>query len=153
MAKYFVFTYEKSGITARARLLEDQAPETCRILWERLPFEGECFHAIYSGTTAALLIDPTIIIPVENSSNLIQKSDLMFTHYDHRQRHGHPDALSEIYWAYDRYCSPRAPGQMAPVYPNIFGEFLPGCEEFFEASRCISTEGPASIRVTGSTED
>ena len=153
MPKNLMFTLTAKNIVARARLLEDKAPHTCRILWAHLPYRGTCFHAIYSGTIAAILIDPTIVIPTENATVQIQTGDLMFTHYDAGVRHGHPDALSEIYWAYDRYCQPTAPGQMIPVYPNVFGQMLPGSEAFFEASRRMQMEGAAPIEITGEVVD
>ena len=149
MTRYFVLDFVDQGITAKARLLEDQAPETCRILWQHLPYEGPCGHAIFSGTIAAHYIDPSIVVPTENATTLVQTGDLMFTHYDAGVRHGYSEALSEIYWAYDRYCRPTAPGQLIPVYPNVFGTFLPGSEDFFEASRRIRYDGVTPVRITG----
>ena len=83
-----------------------------------------------SGTSIALYIDPSIVIPEENATVHIQTGDVMFTHYRDRERHGFPEALSEIYWAYDRYCRPMAPGKMTPVIPNVFAEFVPGSEVY-----------------------
>jgi hypothetical protein len=151
MAKYFVFKFMDKNISARALLHEKAAPQTCKILWDLAPFKGDAGHAIFSGTTAALLIDPSIVIPMENATTQIQTRDVMFTHYDPMQRHGYPDALSEIYWAYDRYCRPTMPGAMLPVYPNIFGEFVDGYEEFFAESRRIPTEGQKKITITPMT--
>ena len=80
---------------------------------------------------------------------LLQTGDLLFTHYDAGVRHGYLEPLSEIYWAYDRYCTPTAPGQIIPVYPNVFGQFLSGSEDFFAASRRLHLEGAARLVVTG----
>ena len=148
MAKYFVFTFLDEGVSARARLLEDAAPVTVRTLWERAPFEGKAGHAIFSGTTCALYIDSSITIPMEHATTFIETGDLMFTHYDAMERHGYPDALSEIYWAYDRYCQPTMPGAMLPVHPNVFGRFLDGRQAFFDASRGIREVGRKAIRIT-----
>ncbi len=151
MAKYLAFNYD--GAMARARLLEEAAPITCRTLWEILPLKGRAGHAMLSGTSCALHIDPSIVIPEENATVHIQTGDVMFTHYDERERHGFPEALSEIYWAYDRYCSPKAPGKMTPVIPNVFAEFLPGSEDFFQMSRRCFREGPKPITITGESDD
>jgi hypothetical protein len=152
MAKYFVFEFVGTGVVARARLLEKEAPQTCRILWERLPYEGSGGHAMLSGTICALYIDPKIVVPTENATVNVQKHDLMFTHYDEDTRHGFPEALSEIYWAYDRYVTPTSPGMMAPVYPNVFGEMLAPLDAFYDLSRRIRREGVRPIRVTGATD-
>lgn len=148
MAKFFQFSYDDEGVSARARLLEAEAPVTVKTLWRHAPYEGEAGHAIFSGTTCALYIDPAITIPMEHATTLIQRGDLMFTHYDAMERHGFPEALSEIYWAYDRYCRPTMPGAMLPVSPNVIGAFEGGSEDFFETSRRIRHEGRKRITVT-----
>jgi hypothetical protein len=147
MARYFEFTLPDESISARALLLEREAPQTVRMLWQRAPFEGKAGHAIFSGTTCALYIDPAIVIPMENATTLVQTGDLMFTHYDAMTRHGYPDPLSEIYWAYDRYCRPTMPGAMLPVHPNVFGRFVEPCQDFFDASRRIRDEGRKALRI------
>lgn len=151
MALYFRFALPDEGIAARAWLDEQAAPQTVATLVARAPYEGTAGHAIFSGTTCALYIDPSITIPMENASTLIQTGDLMFTHYDANTRHGFPGALSEIYWAYDRYCRPTMPGAMLPVHPNIFGRFTDGAAAFFDASRRIRDEGRKRLRVTVET--
>lgn len=148
MARYFEFTLPDEGITARALLLEEAAPQTVRALWAQAPYEGRAGHAIFSGTTCALYIDPAIVVPMEHATTLVQTGDLMFTHYDAMTRHGYPDPLSEIYWAYDRYCRPTMPGAMLPVCPNVFGRFVEPCQAFFDASRRIRDEGRKALRIT-----
>jgi hypothetical protein len=148
MARYFVFSFVDEGVTARAVLLEEAAPKTVETLWRHAPFSGDALHAIYSGTTVGLLFDPTILVPMENATTYIQTRDLMFTHYDPMTRHNHPEGVSEIYWAYDRYCRPVMPGAGLPVCANIFGQFIDGCDDFFSLSRQISTMGSKKLHVT-----
>lgn len=150
MARYFVFDLD--GAIGRARLHDEAAPRTCSTLWNLLPFSGPAGHAMLSGTSIALYIDPTIVIPEENATVFIQTGDVMFTHYNERERHGFPEALSEIYWAYDRYCRPTAPGKMTPVIPNIFAEFVPGSADFFAACRRMRREGARPLKITGETD-
>jgi len=148
MAKFFKFSFVEEGVSARARLLETEAPVTVETLWRYAPYEGRAGHAIFSGTACALYIDPAITIPMEHATTQVQRGDLMFTHYDAMQRHGYPEALSEIYWAYDRYCRPTMPGAMLPVLPNIFGAFEDDFESFFDASRNIRHDGRKRIVIT-----
>jgi hypothetical protein len=147
MARYFVFTYVDEKITAKAVLLDKEAPKTVEMLWRHAPFDGLAVHAIYSGTTVGLLFDPTIVVPMENATTHLQTRDLLFTHYDAQTRYGHPDAVSEVYWAYDRFCRPVMPGAGLPVCPNVFGHFLDGCEEFFAASRRVAAEGAKRLTI------
>ncbi len=135
MARFLVFTLD--GVSARARLIEDLAPETCRLVWGQLPASGPCGHAMFGGTSCAFALDPAVVAPEENAAGLIQKGDVMFIHYSARERHGFPAAESKIYWAYDRYCMPRTPGKMTPEYPNVFAEFVGDKTAFFD--RCQRT--------------
>lgn len=64
-----------------------------------------------------------------------QASHAMFTHYPAFTRRGQPDAVSEIYWAYDCRCRPIMPGDGLPVCPNVFGEFVEDYKAFFDESR------------------
>ena len=147
MAKHFIFTFEKEKVSARALLLDKEAPKTVEVLWRRAPFEGLAVHAIYSGTTVGLLFDPSIVVPMENATTYFQARDLMFTHYDAHTRYGHPDAVSEVYWAYDRFCRPVMPGAGLPVCPNVFGRFLDGCDDFFAVSRRVAAEGAKKLTI------
>ena len=89
------------------------------------------------GTSCALNLDPGLVVPEENAAGLIQKGDVMFIHYNARERHGFPAAESKIYWAYDRYCMPRTPGKMTPEFPNVFAEFVGDTRDFF--NKCEDT--------------
>ena len=152
MARYFIFTYPGAGAIARAELLEDKAPQTVKTLWKHAPYEGDASHAIYSGTTVGLLFDPSIIVPMENATNYVQTCDVMFTHYEPNTRHDQPNGVSEIYWAYDRYCRPIMPGCGMLVYPNVFGRMVGDYQQFFDASRNIAVTGQRKITITAHTE-
>ena len=94
-------------------------------IWDALPRSGDGSHAMFSGTCGALFFDDATIgadIGEENATSNIQTGDIMFTHYDAGTRHGHLNALSEIYWAYDRCCPPDHPeGQHGPaLIANVF---------------------------------
>ena len=43
---------------AVARLLEEEAPETVRAVWESLPLEGPAFHAKYANNEVYTLLTP-----------------------------------------------------------------------------------------------
>src|SRR4051812_28285438 len=114
MSREIILTYADEGVSARAVLLEKEAPLTCKAIWDLLPLDEKAFHAAYSGTIGAILIDPTVIVPAENMTTVTQPGDIMFTHYDANWRHGHQHPLSEIYWTYDRYARPTIPGLFVP---------------------------------------
>lgn len=147
MARFLVFALE--GTTARARLLDELAPETCRAVWDALPATGPCSHVLLAGTSCAVQLDPAIVVPEENATGLLHKGDVMFIHYNARERHGFPAAESKVYWAYDRYCMPRTAGKMTPEFPNVFAQFEGDCAAFYDACRKTFFEGQRPITVRG----
>lgn len=146
MARYMVFDLE--GTVARALLDDERAPFTCQTVWDLLPFEGTGGHAMQSGTNAAFHFDPSVLIPIENATCLLQKGDIVFIHYNERERHSFSRPVSEVVWCYDRYNMAIAPGKMQNVPANVFAEFLPGAEAFYAMSGRIFTEGRKQLTVT-----
>jgi hypothetical protein len=147
MAKEILITFVEERVSVRALLLEDQAPRTCETVLRRLPFAGKASHAAYSGTIVALHIDPSIDVDEENATTCIQTGDVMFTHYRPGFRHGHPEPVSEIYWAYDRYARPTIPGQWVPATANVFGRIVGDPSAFYEVCRRIRKEGVKPLEI------
>ena len=50
-------TYLLTGESVVAEMLDDEAPEVCRIVWDLLPVEGKVLHGMYSGAEVFLLLD------------------------------------------------------------------------------------------------
>jgi hypothetical protein len=154
MPRFVEIEFLGTGVVGRAELFDDAAPLTCQAVWDALPASGQAIHAIYSGTVAALLLDDTSVgagIGEENATSLLATGDLVFTHYDPGKRHGHAFAVSEIYWAYDRYARPTIPGQFVPAVANVFGRIVGTFEQtraFYDLSRRLHSEGfkPLEIR-------
>ena len=48
MPRFVTITLEKRGVSCVARLLEEEAPRTCRAVWEALPLGGDVYHAKYA---------------------------------------------------------------------------------------------------------
>jgi hypothetical protein len=48
MTRYLTITLEKRGVTARARLLDDEAPRTAEAVWQALPQSGQVFHGKFA---------------------------------------------------------------------------------------------------------
>ena len=147
MPKEIEMRFVDEDCSVRVRLLEDQAPRTCGTIWQALPLAGDAVHASYSGTVVGLLFDPTVVVPEENATACIQTGDVMFTHYEPNFRHGHPDPVSEIYWAYDRYARPTIPGQWVPATANVFGTIIGDPTAFYAICRRIPKEGWKRLEV------
>lgn len=82
-----------SGEGARFEFLWDDAPDTCAVLSEKLPAQGDAIHAIYSGTQLGVLFDPAIDAPLQNASTCHVPGDLIWMHYPEFSGFGHPLGL------------------------------------------------------------
>jgi hypothetical protein len=140
-----------SGESARFRLLWDDAPDTCRILSENVPESGEAVHAIYSGTVVGVLFDPSVEAPLQNATTCHEPGDLMWMHYPAYSRFGHPDAVSEIYWAYDRHARSVMPGQFVQIAASVFAVYDGSPETwktFAARSAQVRWDGKADVTIS-----
>lgn len=48
MARFISITLTKRGVSCRARLLDDEAPRTCAVVWDALPVSGQAYHGKYA---------------------------------------------------------------------------------------------------------
>ncbi|WP_413249629.1 DUF3830 family protein [Sinomonas flava] len=58
MARYIRITLEKRGVSARARLLDDEAPRTAEAVWQALPLKGDVFHGKFARNEVYTLVEP-----------------------------------------------------------------------------------------------
>lgn len=145
MAKRIRMTFTGEGISVEAELLEDEAPETCRAIWERLPFEGDTVHAVYSGSEIAFFIPSDVIIEAENQTSRVIPGDVGYYHVPPGKMHGWRDGFSEICWFYGRDGRPNMPD--GPVAINLFARILGDPAAFYQACYRMRREGAKRLRV------
>jgi len=58
MARYMSITLEQRGISCVAKLLDEDAPLTCDIVWDALPLGGDVYHAKYASNEIYALVPP-----------------------------------------------------------------------------------------------
>src|SRR5947207_15870469 len=68
--RHIRLTYVATGESVVAEMLDDEAPEVCRVVWELLPVEGKVLHGMYSGAEVFLLIEKAVPQPAENLCQL-----------------------------------------------------------------------------------
>jgi hypothetical protein len=56
MDKYIEVLLEKRNVRCVARMLFEEAPKTCNMVWAALPQEGELFHAKYASNELFTLV-------------------------------------------------------------------------------------------------
>ena len=70
-------TFVSTGQSVVAELLDDEAPEVCRLVWDLLPVEGKALHGMYSGAEIFLLLDTPVPHPPENLCQLPLPGELL----------------------------------------------------------------------------
>jgi hypothetical protein len=58
MARYITITLDKRGVSCRARLLDAEAPRTCKAVWDALPQSASAYHAKYARNEVYTLVPP-----------------------------------------------------------------------------------------------
>ena len=137
--------FPADGVEVFAKLLQSEAPETCRIIGDRLPFEGDLTHGRWSGPEAYLLIDPSIRIPPENQTFHTLPGDIAFYSQKGGRFFDWPDDMSELAFIYGRGAQPSM--MDGPIRVNIFGRIDENLEVFAAMCARLHTEGMKPFRV------
>lgn len=138
---YLKLEFEK-GNTFTAKLLEDEAPKTCRTIKERLPFEYRFHQSIVSGQ-AVVTLPPDLTVERENQRVAgIQPGAICFLVKDEPVLV--PD---EIYIAYGLFISRGLTVDMKqPV--NVFAQIETDLGELKEVGRRVLMNGAEIVRFS-----
>lgn len=145
MTKRLRLIFPKENVTSAAVLLEEEAPETCRIVWNTLPFQGELNHAMWSGPETYLKIDPSIQIPPEHQTTHPFPGEIGFYSLPGNRLVDWPDDLSELAFFYGRGARPSMPD--GPVAMNLFARIEDNLEGFTDICHRIRRDGVKVLRV------
>ena len=153
MGKRIRITFVEEAISVEAELLEDQAPRTCRTIWEILPTRAQARHSMLSGQEIFAILEtrPELKLPKENATNYVLPGDVAYNFIPGGRYHGFPDDVCEINWYYGRYARPQLPD--GPNAVNIFARILGDPSDFYDASQRIRTEGPKAIAFSWVEEE
>lgn len=151
MAKYIDFICEEEGICARAELLEDQAPNTCKLVWDILPVETYFHHAYYSGPELAMILPEIYEIEPEKPTSVILPWEICFTTLKAKDYIDVERDFSEFCFFYDRNTGPRMLDGLCKV--TIFARFVDSHEKLKELGYRMRKEGQKLFRVRRVEED
>src|SRR5262245_27199664 len=95
-------TYVATSESVVAEMLDDEAPEVCRVVWELLPVEGKVLHGMYSGAEVFLLLDKAVTQPRENLCQLPLPGELLLFSDTSSSVATSKKPISEICFVYHR---------------------------------------------------
>ena len=82
MSRYIEITLEKRNVRCVARMLDEEAPKTCEVVWSALPQSGDLYHAKYASNEIYTLVAPFAEeeTGLENRTIVPAKGDVMYFH-------------------------------------------------------------------------
>jgi hypothetical protein len=147
MPKTLTFHIVELETTAVADLLEDRAPRTCELIWERLPLEGRLVHGMYSGPELFIVLDGFPGVGPENQVSRPLPGDVGYFHQDPGLYASSPHEVAELVYVYDRGAAIKG-AEGHDSWVNLFATLRPaGAEPFLAASKRARREGPFTLRI------
>ncbi|MGH9661550.1 MAG: DUF3830 family protein [Bryobacteraceae bacterium] len=143
-------TFGSTGESVVADLLDDEAPETCALVWDLLPLTQNAIHGMYSGAEVFLLLERAGPAPRENRTQLPLPGELLYFHDASGNVTSGRQAASEICLVYGRGVTLRGP-EGAPSYASLFaripGDWKYDWTAFAQACRRARWQGPHPLSI------
>ena len=139
-----VFRFLDEDVAAPARLLREQAPETCSAVWDALPASGLARHGVYSGSEVYLILAELLTAPREHATTIVGAGDVGFLTVEKGSGYGIEESYSEVCWFYDLDSTPSMPE--GPIAVNVFAR-LHDADAFLAVCRRMRMEGAKRLEI------
>jgi hypothetical protein len=148
MARRIAISIVGEDATVEAELMEQDAPETCKLIWENLPFSGDAVQAKFCGEMILFGIPGNIKLDrFENARNRLLEGEVYYWRMPGGKYFGWgPDDQSEIAWAYGPHNVVATPFE-SPVLANVFARMVGDTGKFIEVCQRFQTEGKKQVEV------
>jgi Protein of unknown function (DUF3830) len=145
MQREIVLHFLDEGVAAPARLLQEEAPETCDAVWDALPASGLARHGIYSGSEVYLILPAVLTVPREHATTIVGAGDVGFLTVEKGSGYGIEEDYSEVCWFYDLDATPSMPE--GPIAVNLFAR-LHDADAFLPVCRRMRVEGAKRLEIS-----
>jgi hypothetical protein len=148
--RHIRLTFVETGESVLAEMLEDEAPEVCRIVWGLLPIETRAIHGMYSGAEVFALLGNPQPCPSESLTQLPLPGEILYFYDESRNVTNTRKAVAELCIVYNRGVVLRGP-EGVPTYASLFaripGDWKYDWNDFRDACRKARWEGPRLLRI------
>lgn len=148
--RHIRLTFVATGESVAAELLDDEAPRTCEMVWNRLPLEHDLGHGRYSGMEVFMVIDGPQPAPDENRTQLPLPGEILYWSAHDTSVTGEGKLVAEICLMYGRGVTLRGP-EGIPSHGSLFaripGDWKYDWTAFRDACRRVRTHKPARLRI------
>src|SRR3954470_20969127 len=143
-------SYVVTGESVVAELLDDEAPEVCRLVWDLLPVENKTIHGQFSGAEVFALLDNPQPAPPEGLTQLPLPGEILYFYDESKNVTNVRKAVAELCIVYGRGVVLRG-AEGVPTHCSLFaripGDWKYDWVEFAAACRKARWEGPQLLRV------
>ena len=143
-------TFIDTGESAIAEVLSAEAPETCEMLWKRLPIVAKAIHGMYSGAEVFTILENAPASVPENLVQLPLPGELLYFYDEGRGATGARKPVGEVCFVYGRGVVLRG-HEGVPVHATLFarvpGDWKHDWTAFAQACRRCRWEGPQQLRI------
>jgi len=148
-------TYVATGESVLAEVLDDEAPNVAKLVWDVLPVETKVIHGMYSGAEVFALLDDPRPAPPENQAQLPCPGELLYFYDATSNVTSARKAVAEICMVYGRGVVLRGP-EGVPTHASLFaripGDWKYDWVDFAKACRRARWEGPQTLRIERAQE-
>jgi hypothetical protein len=148
--RHIRLTFVATGESVLAELLDDEAPEVCRIVWDLLPVETRAIHGMYSGAEVFALLDNPRPVPAEALTQLPLPGEILYFYDESKNVTNTRKAVAELCIVYNRGVVLRGP-EGVPTHASLFaripGDWKYDWTAFRDACRKSRWEWPQLLRI------
>jgi len=148
--RHIRLTFQRTGESVLAELLDPEAPGVCGFIWERLPVEHDVVHGMYSGAEVFALIENPEPAPAENLTQLPLPGEILYFFDPGANITSRKGGIGEICIVYGRGVTLRGP-EGVPTHASLFaripGDWKYDWTAFAQACRRARWEGPQRLRI------
>jgi len=148
--RHLRLTYVATGESVLAEMLDDEAPNICKLVWDILPVETKVIHGMYSGLEVFAMLDKPQPAPEENRVQLPLPGELLYFYDPSTGAVGAKKPVAELVIVYGRGVVLRA-HEGVPTHCSLFaripGDWKYDWTAFALACRKARWEGPQLLRI------
>jgi hypothetical protein len=148
--RHIRMSFVETGESVIAEMLDDDAPLTCRLVWDMLPLEHDLIHGRYSGMEAYVLLDEVQPAPNEKRTQLPLPGEIFYWSDPGAASTSNGEPVAEILFAFGRGVTLRGPEgvpSFASMFARIPGDWKYDWVDFAQACGRIRMQGTQTLRI------
>lgn len=148
--RHIRLSFVDSGLSVVAEMLDDEAPDTCALVWGMLPIEYDLYHGRYSGKEVFVLLDDAPEVRHEQRCTLPLPGEILYWRDVSNAVDSGGEPVAEIVMAFGRgvrLCGPEGVQSFANLFARIPGDWKYDWVDFAAECGRVRTDGLKRFRI------